>query len=56
MGYMPFGGSGAPLLRLPEVNAVADAVSGSADRPITTAQLLVQWIRLQGVVVCFPRS
>ena len=44
MGYMPFGGQGAPLLRDRGIAAAAKATAESAGRQVTAAQLLVHFV------------
>ena len=55
MGYMPFGGQGAPLLREGAIKAAAEAASASSGRAVTPAQLLVKFVRHSGAVA-IPRS
>ena len=56
MGYMPFGGQGAPLLRDRSIAAAAKAVAESAGRPVTAAQLLVHFVKDVMGAVAIPRS
>ena len=55
MGYMPFGGQGAPLLSDSGVIEAAAAASSSSGRKVTPAQLLVKFVRQLGAVA-IPRS
>jgi 2,5-diketo-D-gluconate reductase A len=56
MGYMPFGGDGAPLLRDKGIKAAAAAVAEGAGRPVTEAQLLVHFVKDICGAVAIPRS
>jgi diketogulonate reductase-like aldo/keto reductase len=53
---VPFGGSGAPLLRDRSIAQVATVVAESAGRPVTAAQLLVYFVKDVMAAVAIPRS
>ena len=48
LGYMPFGGDGAPLLSNREVLATAERAARVLSQPVTPAQLLDSWLKTAG--------